>query len=359
MKKRVRQTDVARLAGVSPATVSLVINNRSGGSVRISEETRRRVIEAVNQLNYVVDPAARSLAGGQNYLLGVFTYESIFPLQHRDFYYRFLVGIEEEAEAIGYDLLLFTSSKGANGQRRVYNNGINRLGMADGAILLGASEDKTELHRLRQEGYTFVFIGRREVDGGPIAYVGADYAAATAAVVAHMVAHGHRRIAYIGQASQNESQLDRRQGYTAGLSQADIAVDPADMLLLEDHDVVSAKDLAALLARGVTGFVLGTGPIARSFVDAAQALGKQPPRDFSLALLGDPLEEYAMFPDVTMFKIPRRDMGAAAVRLLAQMLETDSPDPIDPNGRDGARQIMLPCRLIPGTTVGPAPLARP
>ena len=59
MKKRVRQTDVARLAGVSPATVSLVINNRSGGSVRISEETRQRVLDAVNQLSYVVDPAAR------------------------------------------------------------------------------------------------------------------------------------------------------------------------------------------------------------------------------------------------------------------------------------------------------------
>ncbi|MCB0241885.1 MAG: LacI family DNA-binding transcriptional regulator, partial [Anaerolineae bacterium] len=209
MKKRVRQTDVARLAGVSPATVSLVINNRSGGSVRISEETRQRVLDAVNQLSYVVDPAARSLAGGQNSLLGVFTYESIFPLQHRDFYYRFLVGIEEEAEAIGYDLLLFTSSKGEDGRRRIYNNGVNRLGIADGAVLLGASEDKAELQRLRGEGYTFVFIGRREVDDSPIAYVGADYATATAEVVQHMLAHGHRQVVYIGHATKNESQLDR------------------------------------------------------------------------------------------------------------------------------------------------------
>ena len=127
MKRRVRQTDVARLAGVSPATVSLVINNRIGGNVRISAETQQRVLDAVDQLGYVVDPAARSLAGGHNSLLGVFTFESIFPLIHRDFYYRFLVGIEEEAENLGYDLLLFTSAGNVDGTRRVYSQGVNRL----------------------------------------------------------------------------------------------------------------------------------------------------------------------------------------------------------------------------------------
>lgn len=345
MKKRARQTDVAHLAGVSPATVSLVINNRSGGGVRISEETRQRVWDAVSQLSYVVDPAARSLAGGQNFLLGVFTYESIFPLQHRDFYYRFLVGIEEEAEAIGYDLLLFTSSKGEDGRRRIYNNGANRLGIADGAVLLGASEDKDELQRLRREGYTFVFIGRREVDDGQIAYVGADYAEATAEIVRHMLAAGHRRIVYIGHASNNESQVDRRRGYSSALADAGIAVNPENVMLLSEGDTFAPHDLAAHLHRGVTAFALDTGPGVRAFVEAAQALGKKPPTDFSLALLGDPPEENAVFPEITMFKIPRRDMGAAAVRLLAQMLEADAD----------AQQVMLPCRLIPGATVGPPP----
>lgn len=97
------------------------------------------------------NPAARSLAGGQNRMLGVFTYESIFPVEHRNFYYRFLVGIEHEAEQMGYDLVLFTSTGGTDGKRRIYRNDGNRLRLTDGAILLGLAEDKHELQQLVQE----------------------------------------------------------------------------------------------------------------------------------------------------------------------------------------------------------------
>ncbi|MCB0128681.1 MAG: LacI family DNA-binding transcriptional regulator, partial [Caldilineaceae bacterium] len=97
MQKRPRQTDVAKLAGVSPATVSVILNNRLDGNVRISAETRARVLDAVEQLGYVTDPVARSLAGGRNSLLGVFAFDEIFPPQQRNLRYSFLVGIEHEA----------------------------------------------------------------------------------------------------------------------------------------------------------------------------------------------------------------------------------------------------------------------
>lgn len=98
---RPRQADIAALAGVSQATVSLVINNRSGKYRQITEETRQRVWAAVAELGYVANPAARMLAGGRNGLLGVYTFESVFPLDPRDFYYPFLLGVEEEAERHG------------------------------------------------------------------------------------------------------------------------------------------------------------------------------------------------------------------------------------------------------------------
>ena len=348
MKKRVRQTDVARLAGVSPATVSLVINNRSGGSVRISEETRQRVLDAVNQLSYVVDPAARSLAGGQNAILGVFTFEAIFPLTHRDFYYPFLVGIEEGAEELGYDLLLFTSAGHRTGMRRIYRSGVNRLRMADGAVLLGNEGSKEELQRLVDEGYPFVFVGRREVARGDIAYAGADYTSATARVVEEMMAIGHRRIAYLGTPVQTESLLDRREGYRRALRAGGYDVDPSLLCLCAD-DEIQPEFLGELESKGVTAVVVETGTPAPRFIRVCRERGVQIPRDLSLAMLGDPTVDYDFEAGITMFRIPRREMGQQAIRLLAALLADDY---------DGQRQIVLPCEFVPGSTLMPPKLAR-
>src|SRR5690606_5785524 len=102
--KRPTQQDVARLAGVSRGTVSMVINGMTGGRIPISEETRRKVLDAMEQLGYAPNPAAQILAGGRNRLIGVFTYEPFFPYEQDNFYYPFLLGIERQASYEGYNL---------------------------------------------------------------------------------------------------------------------------------------------------------------------------------------------------------------------------------------------------------------
>ncbi|MBX2997098.1 MAG: LacI family DNA-binding transcriptional regulator [Caldilineaceae bacterium] len=343
MRKRPRQIDVARLAGVSPTTVSFVLNGRIDSNVRISPETRQRVLDAIETLGYVANPVARSLAGGQNWLLGVFTYEAIFPIQNQDFYYPFLVGIEEEAAALGYDLLLFTSVIGLDGRRSIYRNGANRLQLADGAILLGLEEEKGELLRLTEEDYPFVFVGRRQVEGATIRYVGADYVAATAGIVEHLCAHSHRGIAYLGMAVDNESARDRFLGYGQGLRQAGLTVNPA-WVHRTQTEAISPAFVEAHLAQGVTAFVVEHDSIIDHLYSAAAHLGMSIPKDFSVALLGDPLSGSKLSRNVMAFTIPRREMGAQAVRLLAQLLN-DSPA--------SAEQIILPCQFVPGETVAP------
>jgi len=349
MNKRPRQIDVARAAGVSPATVSLVINNRTGGNVRITPETRQRVLEAVDRLGYVVDPAARRLAGGFNTLLGVFTFQPIFPLRHRDFYYPFLVGIESEAEKQGYDLLLFTSTGGPDRARHVYNHGVNRLRMADGSVLLGVAEDRSELERLVREEYPFIHVGRREAKAGPVAYVGADYRSATTEVVRHMLAHGHTCIAYVGATQVLESLTDRRRGYREAFEQSGLSPDPKLSLHIKTPDSLTPDWLLGLLQQDVTALVVESGALASQVVRCIKVLGKTPPHDISFASLGDPYGDDELYPGITTFHIPRREMGAVAVRLLAQML--DGPDTAD------VPQIMLPCEFVPGDTVGRPPAA--
>ena len=82
--RRPRQADIARLAGVSQATVSYVLNGRTDRPV-IPQQTQERVLAAARELGYVANPSARSLAGGSNRLIGVYTFESVFPIDHHDF----------------------------------------------------------------------------------------------------------------------------------------------------------------------------------------------------------------------------------------------------------------------------------
>src|SRR5690349_20998895 len=142
------------MTGVSQTTVSIVLNERDDAAVRIAPETRERVLQAIRRTGYVADPIARRLAAQRNRFLGVFTYEPVFPAGLGDFYHPFLVGIEECAESIGCDLLLFTSAPVIDGRRRIFSQD-NRLRLADGCILLGRWLDPQELSRLIAEGQAF------------------------------------------------------------------------------------------------------------------------------------------------------------------------------------------------------------
>ncbi|MDT0157654.1 LacI family DNA-binding transcriptional regulator [Microbacterium sp. ARD32] len=164
-RHRFTQADVAAVAGVSQSTVSFVLNGNAPAGVRISEETRTRVLEAIRITGYSANPVAQRLAGGRNQILGVFTYEKTFPRGGRDFYGGFLNGIEHAAEQLGVDMLLFTSARVVDGRRQLTRDGWQRLGLADGCLLLGQREDQSELQHLLDTNYPFVFIGKRVSEG--------------------------------------------------------------------------------------------------------------------------------------------------------------------------------------------------
>ncbi|HET8679029.1 MAG TPA: LacI family DNA-binding transcriptional regulator, partial [bacterium] len=336
--------DVARLAGVSPAVVSVVLNEKRKGNVRVSPQTEQRVRAAIRSLGYVPNPVARSLAKGQNRLLGVFTYEAIFPLQYRDFYYPFVMGIEQEAEQRGYDLLLFTRAAAGGGRRQIYQDGVNCLQLADGAILLGLGENKRHLRRLLRDGYRFVYVGRREVRGSSISYVAADYARATAEIVEHLIALGHRRIAYLGRPEITEAVEDRETGYRTALKR--LKTSPA---LVHRASPVAPATVSRLLEEGATVCLAEDDRIARQLDEAIRVLGKRVPDDLSYAVLGDPLVTSDGQPDWACFKIPREDMGRQAVRILIDLISSPNRDPL---------QVTMPCTFVPGGTIGPPPTSR-
>jgi DNA-binding LacI/PurR family transcriptional regulator len=211
------QKEIAKRAGVSQATVSLVLNGNSDDRRRIPEQTRERIQKVIAETGYVADPVARRMVKGRNNILGVFTYEPAFPSAQADFFAPFLFGIEEAAQEAGHDLLLMTSAgKGKDGRKRIFGE-TNRLRLADGCIVLGREFDSEELEKLVQGDFPFVAIGRRDDAGGPVPFVGADYAAATASLVERALELGHTRFAYVGPDEGAESTRDRWTGFQTGI----------------------------------------------------------------------------------------------------------------------------------------------
>jgi DNA-binding LacI/PurR family transcriptional regulator len=187
--------DIARRLGVSQATVSLVV---SGGraSDLVAEKTRRAVLETAAELGYAVNPVARSLKSGRNRMLGLCTFEPVFPVDLRDFYAPFLLGVEEVSAECGYDVVMF-SSLAPTEKRRFYACGVSRLKLADGCILLGRNLHRDNLAHLVHVDVPLVFVGKSKVLDAELSYVAADYVGATADLVRNLAELGHRRLAYL------------------------------------------------------------------------------------------------------------------------------------------------------------------
>lgn len=342
LPRRLTQKDIARLAGVSQATVSLVLNGAASGDARIPEETRERVEKVIRDTGYVADPVARRMAKGLNRILGVFTYEPAFPSDQADFFAPFMLGIEEAAQKLGYDLLLFTAAPG--GRRRIFDEH-TRLRLADGCLIIGRAFDRDELTKLVAGDYPFIAIGRRDDAGGPVPYVGADYAAAAAVMVERAVALGHRHFAYVGNPERAESMHDRWTGFRAGLAEHGGSLD----LHIPVEHRPGEETLDALVAAGVTiAFFLELAD-AIEVEAAARRRGLAVPGDLSIVVTGS--HERTRRPAGTVFTsfgIPREEMGRQATAMLVARLE----------GRAEAGQVLVPCEFVAGSTLG-APLPEP
>lgn len=335
-----RQADVAKAAGVSQSTVSMVMNGTADLG-RISAGTQRRVLDAARRLQYAPSAQRRAVTRPTPHLLGVHTFEPIFPTSARDYYFEFLRGIEEQAAAEGCNLVLFTAAPDDAGVRRIYADDTNRLRQAAGSLLLGHHADREDLARLAYEGYPFVYVGHREVPGASISYVGGDYRTATGEIVDDLVALRHRVFAYLGEAERDEPQVDRWNGFAGALERFDL---PVPTPVFDQPSGLTTGWLDEALSAGTTAVLVESVSLLRVLAAMIGLRGLSVPGDLSVVLLVDDETEIGAMPWATL-QIPRNAMGRRAVRLLTNLLT-------DPDG-DYERQILLPCAHSLEGTVGP------
>lgn len=311
---RVRQRDIAHAAGVSQATVSLVVSGRAseGG---VSTSTQERVSTAMADLGYVPDPVAQSLRGGRSGLIGVFTYEPVFPATPDDYFHEFLVGIEVAAAELGRDLVLFSSTQRADGTRSIYDRGTNRLQVADGSVVLGQQRDEDELRRLAEDGYPFVSLGGYD----PVpeaAWVAVDYARAVRSIIDDLHGAGHRRLAYVRGEDERLPSVARREAFAAATADD------------ETHRVALSgltRDVVEQWARdGVTAVVAENPTVAETLAAAVSRAGLRTPDDFSAVCLERPLLS-GRTAGWSHLVIPKHEVGSRTVRALAAILDGELP----------------------------------
>lgn len=308
-----RQSDIAKVTGVSQATVSMVLTGRSAEN-SIPLATQQRVLEAAEQLGYVPNVNARSLRGGRNGLIGVHTFEPVFPIKNDDYYYEFLVGIEEQAMLMGLDLVLFASTHGPDGTRSIYGKGSNRLRLADGAVLLGISRTSEELERLAMEKYPFVFIGRRDGVSARMPYVTPDYHAALGEIMIRLRAAGHALIEYLGHAERTAPQDDKFAAYLDHTGRVDLRTRPPRF---PTPDSITGPGLCALIDDGITAVVVESYELACALIDVAAGAGVDIPGDLSMVCL-DVGPRAAGWSHI---EVPRRQLGLRAVAMLIDLLD--------------------------------------
>jgi DNA-binding LacI/PurR family transcriptional regulator len=317
--------------------VSLILNGRDAQGARIASETRARVLRVIEETGYVADPIARRLLSQQNRIVGVFTYEPVFPAGGNDFFRPFLMGIEQQSEKAGCDLLLLTSVPVADGRRHLFHKE-SRIRLSDGLILLGRSLDRDDLARLLVDGLPFVSVGRRDDAGGPVPYVGAAYPEAVAELVHRAAVAGHRRIAYLGEGAGPESYADRMAGFLAGAGATGVTA-----LHERSAGRTAAAMLDALVAVGATAVFAEEHADATELAAAAAGRGLRIPGDLSIVTMGQPTRDPGPADrEFTGLIIPRERMGAEAVQVLTALLA----------GAAGPEsQRLLACELVDHNTL--------
>jgi DNA-binding LacI/PurR family transcriptional regulator len=311
-----RQSDIARATGVSQATVSMILTGRAGEN-SIPHATQQRVLDAAAQLGYVPNVNARSLRGGRNGLIGVHTFEPVFPVRSDDYYTEFLIGIEEQAVEMGLDLVLFASTQRADGTRSIYGKGSNRLRVADGAVLLGVSGNDEELERLAKERYPFVFIGRRDGASARMPYVAPDYRGALGDVLEQLRAAGHVSVAYLGKLERLLPQEDRLSAFVEHAER--LGLDARAPAFLAPGDVGAAWP-GRVLDDGVTAVVVETYELAGALTRVARGAGIDIPGRMSLVCL-DAGPRGIGAQHWSHIQVPRRKLGRRAVAVLMDLLD--------------------------------------
>ncbi|MBN8716957.1 MAG: LacI family DNA-binding transcriptional regulator [Xanthomonadales bacterium] len=317
-KTRVTSLDIAHRAGVSQATVSRVL----AGSPLVNAETRRRVEQAVRELNYKVDRHASSLRTQRAGTLALLLFEDPTPDESHinPFFLSMLGSITRACARHGHDLLV-SFQQLSDDWHADYEDSMK----ADGLILLGYGDYlayESTLEKLVEQGTHFVRWGQVE-PGQPGISIGCDNHAGGMLAGRHLLERGCRRIAFVGDASSRFPEFFARyQGCDAALREAGSCMLRALQVDADSTEEAGYAATRALLARGQAFDALfaASDLIAIGALHALKEAGLRVPQDVAVVGFdGTPMARFADPPLTTVVQDTSRAGGLLVETLLKQV----------------------------------------
>jgi LacI family transcriptional regulator len=304
-RSAVTMAEVARRAGVSPTTVSHVLN----ATRTVSPGARAAVERAVRDTGYRPNTLARALRTSRTRTIGL-----AMPAITNPYLGALVRSLQGETERAGYRLLVSDTHDDPEREELAVRDLCER--QVDG-LLLAPSPDPTAVLAYLSELALPLTLVDRVVDG-PYDKVGCENVDATAALTRHLAGHGHRRIAMVTGLPGLATTEERVSGYLRGLAASGLAPDDALVVTGASDDSHARSAVLDLLTRTAppSALLIGNNYMTIGAVRALHELGLQAPRDVALAGFDD-FEWADLFsPRLTTMAQPDAELGLAAVRLL-------------------------------------------
>jgi myo-inositol 2-dehydrogenase/D-chiro-inositol 1-dehydrogenase len=316
--------DVARLAGVSPSTVSHVLNSTR----KVSLATRRRVEDAIDALSYRPNDTARMLRAGHAKLIGL-----VLPDLSNTYFADLARALEMLAYEQGARLLTCNSDYERDREAAYVDDLVRRR--VDGILIAPVAPDAEVEAALQKTGVPVILIDRVS-QHSTLPSIGIDNAAAAALAAEHLYSLGHRRIGCIcAQPGLAESVDQRTRGFIDGLARLGIAL-PETAIACADFKISGGMEAASRLLAAcpdLTAIFCANDPMAVGAVKAAAAAGRAVPEDLSIIGFDDSLEAQVSQPPLTTVAQPIEEIAAGAMALLR-------------GGGKGEQRVRLSARLV-------------
>jgi LacI family transcriptional regulator len=314
--EKVRMRDVARLAGVSMATVSAVVN----GARTVGKESRLKVKEAMKALDYHPDQIARSLRIGQTHVIGM-----IMPDITNPFFPRVVQAAEEIAYDAGYSIILCNSNENPSREQGHLRVLFSRR--VDGAVVVSTDTSSAYLSLLRQR-FPVVFVDRIPV-GLPVSAVCTDNLDAAHQVTQHLIELGHERIAILIGNLGLSPHAARLEGFRKAMQQRHLPVRDEYLRTGEMKTESAYQAVRELLcaAEPPTAIIASNNKLLLGLMQAIREAGIGCPQQISIVAFDDNVWTQNFSPRLTSIAQPTEEIGRQAMEMLLRQIRSKSEKP--------------------------------
>lgn len=319
-KTRVTVVDVAKVAGVSKSTVSLVLQ----GSPLVNEGTRARVSAVMRELGYVYNRGAANLrqASTKSGIIGVVVNDLT-----NSFFAELAVGVDMVVQSAGFVQFLSNTSESIDRQREVIAS-MREHGIAGLIVSPARGTDAADFKPLVAAGIPVVVMVRH-MTGAKVSSIIADNRGGTANSVAHLASLGHQRIAFLGGFPDTAVFEERLAGYHQGLQASGLEFN-ADLVVSSAPSRAGgadAIDRTLAIIDAPTAAVCFNDAVAFGVCDGLRARRKEPGQDFAIVGFDDVIEAKTAVPALTTVSVDPQGFGRRAAQLLLKQINAGRAEP--------------------------------